>query len=144
MQSIGKLILFISATGLLATAAVAQPGVTSTEALLADACWRSHAPSIDAQPARSEQIDLVRGSPGSPRGISQGDANDDCRTDGRDIQAFVRIAVSGTGPTSEDLCRADFTSNGTVAVDDIGGFVSQLLTHTGPYSGTNCVGGSCP
>ena len=144
MQSTGKAILFTGATGLLAMASVARPSATSTEAGLGDANCGSHTRTIDVRPANTDPIDLNSGLPGSPRGISQGDANDDCRFDGRDIQAFVSIAVSDTAPTSEDLCRADFTSNGTVAVDDIGGFVSQLLTQTGPYTGTNCVGGSCP
>ncbi len=81
---------------------------------------------------------------GTPRGITQGDANDDCKIDGRDIQKFVNIALFVGAPSSEDLCRADFGNNGSVNLDDVSPFVSQLLEQTGEYAGMNCLNQSCP
>lgn len=59
-------------------------------------------------------------------GAADGDINLDGNTDGLDIQTFTQAAMMES-TTFSDVCRADFSGDSKVSVNDIAGMVQALL-----------------
>ncbi len=55
-----------------------------------------------------------------------GDVNDDGAVDGDDIQFFVNAAL-GSGSSAE-VCASDFSSNGSVGIEDVPAMITALMT----------------
>lgn len=59
-------------------------------------------------------------------GAADGDINLDGNTDGLDIQSFIQAMILESTAFS-DVCRADFSGDSEVSVNDIAGMVQSLL-----------------
>jgi len=62
----------------------------------------------------------------TPCSGATGDVNDDGAVNGDDIQFFVNAAL-GSG-SSDEVCAADFSSNGSVGSEDVPSMIAALMT----------------
>lgn len=56
---------------------------------------------------------------------ADGDINDDGSVNGVDVQAFVTATIGS--PTADQVCSGDFSTNGSLGIEDVPGMVAALL-----------------